>query len=217
MAGFDSLYYLMEGLSGIGEGLAQGKALRAQGEYQARMLELNAKLAEFQAHDSIRRGEVAAGDYQKRVSQIMGAQRVAYAAQGIQLGEGSAAEVATDTAEQAARDVVTIRTNAWREAWGYKVQAQDYRGQARYTRIASRFNAQMSEIGGITDAINYGTRAVGSYASDRKQSNLQAGRQAARTYFDGSSEGLSHAGLGSGSWGRMRDGSYGYGYQSMWG
>ncbi len=195
MAGnfMDTAYLLSQGISGLGSGLAQAQAYRAQGEYNARMLILNAKLAEFQAQDALRRGDKEATDYQKRVGQLMGSQRVAYAAQGIQLGEGSAAEVASDTAENAARDVVTIRSNAWREAWGHRVQAQDFLGQADYTRIAAEFNASASEIGAVAGFVSSGFMAGAAYADSAKgnnrERNLDAGRAAGRNYFTGSTPG----------------------------
>ncbi len=222
----------MDGLSSLGSGISQSLAQRAQGEYLARMLRLNAKFADFQAKEAIRRGEISAGDYQKKVAQLMGTQHVALASQGVQLGEGSAAEIQADTADQAARDVVTIRGNAWREAWGHRVQAQDLRGQAKYALIASDFEADMALLGGLSKAGSSFGRAGSYLASGAKSAKQDAGRAAAEDYFSGTSpdyfrgitppgmnpgdQYLSNSGSGPGRWGRTKDGSWGYGYRSMW-
>lgn len=229
MAGYaDSAYFLMQGLSGLGTGFAQAGAARAEGEYKARMLLLGSKFSEFQASDALRRGELTVAEYDRKLAQLKGSQRVALAAQGVQLGEGSAAEIEADTARQAARDVVTLKSNAWREAWGYRVQAQDQRGQAEFTRIASDFAASASEIGALTSFFSNGLMAGATFAETQRQNDRQAGRAAAKDYFAGTPGSyfgrvtppesyVTNSGRGPGVWGPTKDGSWGYGhYASIW-
>jgi hypothetical protein len=210
----------LQGISSLGGGIAQSRAIKAQGEYQAKMLELNAKLAEFQAGESIRIGERTAEDYQEKVRGLLGAQRVAIAAANIQLGEGSAAKIQEDTAAQAASEVITIRGNAWREAWGYRVHATDLRGQAAFTRVASRFEADQALWGGAMEGLSSFAKA-GAYAGqawrEDSKDRRAAGRESARTYFDDPVPEVSMRGRGPGRWGRDSSGNHNYGYQKVWG
>lgn len=162
MAGLTSLFILEGGLK-LGEGIQQAGAAQAQGEYQAKMLEINKQFAELQGEEAIKQGDKQAIDYQKKLSQLMGTQRVSYAGQGVSVGEGSAAEVAEDTAVRGAEDVVTIRSNAWREAWGYKVQALDLSSQAEMVRKAAKFESRQNLLSGVAGAAESGLNAYKYY------------------------------------------------------
>src|SRR5690606_9108050 len=124
--------------------------------------------------------------------QLLGSQRAAAAASGVVVGEGSVADIAADTAALAAEDVVTIRANAWREAWGHRVQAQDYRGQSEMTRLASEFQANQSRLQGwmtLGGNVIEGFGRMERVQMNRREENLGMGREAARSYFSGSDEG----------------------------
>ena len=64
---------------------------------QAQVAENNARVAEWQAQDALRRGGIAASDKGIRTNQLKGSQRAALAANGVDLGVGSALEVLSDT------------------------------------------------------------------------------------------------------------------------
>lgn len=100
----------------------QQAALRAEAQVQQN----NAVIAGWQAEDSIDRGEVAASRALVKGGQVKGAQRAAMAANGIDLGVGSAQNVLNDTDYLTAVDAATLRDNAAREAWGYRMQARGY-------------------------------------------------------------------------------------------
>lgn len=170
MAGLTSLFILNAGLK-LSEGIQQSSAIEAQSGYQAKMLEINKQFAEFQGEDAIKRGEKTVIDYNQKLSQLMGTQRTSYAGQGVSVGEGSAAQVAEDTAVRGAQDVVTIRSNAWREAWGYRVQAMDLQGQADLTRMGGQFQSRQSLLTGIGGAAESGIKAY-SYSKAPKSSEL---------------------------------------------
>ena len=156
----------------------RGNAIRLQAEFQKQQYDFNAVMADFQAEDTISRGETAATDHQVRTQGLIGSQRVAMAAQGIDIESGSAMEVQEDTASQSAMDVMTIRNNAWREAWGYKVQASDYRFkgqlakfsgefgvlQAQMDASAAEFTGQQQRSAGMNSLLTGGLDAAGSFA-----------------------------------------------------
>lgn len=119
---------------GIGGGMAAlsliGTLFGAWGQHETgqankRLAEYNANVAEYQADDAIKRGEVAAGRRRLQTKQVIGDQRVSLASQGVEINEGSAVDVQANAAYLGELDAVTIKNNAAREAWGYKVQAKD--------------------------------------------------------------------------------------------
>lgn len=136
----------------------QAKAAKAEGEYEAAIHEQNADIAEAQARDAIERGKTKEGRFRRDVSQLKGSQRARLAAQGIDISSGSAGYLQADTAVIGEVDALTIRNNAAREAWGFKVQAADARNKAALTRMgggnrarALRDASYSTLISGATD------------------------------------------------------------------
>ncbi len=115
---------------------AQARAAGAQGEYEGKVLDENAKLAGAQAVDAVERGKVAADLKDQETTQRTGAARASMAAQGLDIATGSAVDVQGNIAKIGAIDRATIENNAAREAWGYKVQATDLTRRAQLARSA---------------------------------------------------------------------------------
>jgi hypothetical protein len=65
-------------------------------------------------------------------------QRVGFAAQGVDIGTGTAAELQRQEAAITAVDAATIRANAYREALGYQLTASRLEQQRGLTRAAGR-------------------------------------------------------------------------------
>ena len=143
------------GVMGIFGSMEESKGIEAQARHERRMSEINAQFAEMQARDAIRRGGKKVQNLNRQVAQLVGEQRAATAAQGVQLDTGSAADILESTKEMEAIDVTTIENNAWREAWGYKFQAQDIRGAANMNEIARKYQAKSTLLAG-------GMKAAGS-------------------------------------------------------
>lgn len=126
-------------------GLAAGSQFVA-GQQQARVNRLNARLAEDAGRDALQRGATAENRYKADMRQLQGRQRAVAAARGME--GGSIDDIIRDTGEIAAEDISTIRTNAAREAFGFKVQADSYRFQSRLDRRGGAFSAAGTLLGG---------------------------------------------------------------------
>ena len=146
----------------------QAQAQRSQSRYEQQRLELNARIAGLQAEDARVRGEEAVDASQRATRRTIGSQRAAMAAQGIDVASGSALDIQEATAGLGALDALTIRNNAYREAWGFRMQELDLRGQARMTRAAGRQAVRNTLLSG-------GLGAARDYAA-------YAGRQSANPY-----------------------------------
>jgi len=128
---------------------AQKSSLEAQAQVEAN----NATLAGWQADDAIARGETAAASVQMQGDQVKGQARVALAANGVDLGYGSALQAITDTDYATAVDVNQTRANASREAWGYRTQQR---------QATDRSSAASSGAGQVSPWLSTGTSLLGS-------------------------------------------------------
>ncbi|WP_137924655.1 hypothetical protein [Cupriavidus sp. 2SB] len=109
---------------------------RAVADYNATIAENNANLAELQAQDAVTRGRQAESDLYRQTGQLMGRQRANTAANGVSLNEGSPVNIEASTRYMRDVDLATLRNNAARSAWGYNVQADNYRAQSKAYRAA---------------------------------------------------------------------------------
>lgn len=123
---------------------AEGFAAQRAAESQADLAEYNAAVADLQADDAIARGLEEENQFRVGVRGMIGRQRASIAAGNIDVGFGSAVDVQADAAFLGELDALTIKTNAAREAWGFKVQSEDLR---RHAEIARQEGAYAAESG----------------------------------------------------------------------
>jgi hypothetical protein len=123
-------------------------ALRLQGKFANEQAEFEARMAELQAQDAERRGAQAAQGVQSKARRIIGSQRAALAAQGVDVSSGSAVDVQADTAYQASLDAEQIKGNAWREAFGIRTNAQQGLFRGKMTQLAAENQAAATVLTG---------------------------------------------------------------------
>lgn len=104
---------------------------------QAIVADTNARIAELGAQSALNQGQHAIGDLTLKAGHLKSAQRVAMAANGIDLGEGNAAEIQASTEIMKEADKNTIQANAVRSAWGYRMQGTNFQNEALTARNAS--------------------------------------------------------------------------------
>jgi hypothetical protein len=149
-----------QGVAGFAGQYAQAGAADAQADFQKSQANTNAVYAEMQGADAIKRGDKEARALKGQGKKLIGSQRAAAAAQGIEVDSGSALDTQEDTAGLVAEDALTIKNNAWREAWGYKVQASNYQGQGAMAGLAAKNTSRSSLVtGGLIAAGKVGEAA----------------------------------------------------------
>lgn len=159
--------FAVEQIFGLYAGWRDFELTRWYGEYQQDVYKLNAKYAEIQAKDAIRRGELAAEARGREISAVVGRQRAAAAAQGIALDTGSQAELQAEALEVGMMDALEIENNAYREAMGYRIQAtqQLVAGAARRLEAQQRAEATLTtravQTVGRVAARYYGSAGTG--------------------------------------------------------
>lgn len=106
-------------------------------QFQAQMSEINARMSELGAKGALLRGERDVQASKLRTAQLKGAQRAATAANGFDLGDDTSARILTSTDVMGEIDANTIAADAIASAWGYRMQAQNLRGEAAVGRASA--------------------------------------------------------------------------------
>ena len=106
-------------------------------EGQANTADFNARISEIGAQSVLLAGQKQVADLTLKAGQLKSKQRVALAANGVDLAQGNAAELQASTDLMKELDVNTIQENAIRSAWGYRVEKTNYENQARTLRSGS--------------------------------------------------------------------------------
>ncbi len=140
---------------------SQGQAQSRQMKAQAQIQENNQKYAEWKAQDALKRASLEEDAYRQKVRGLIGRQTAVQAASGLETAYGSAVETRLDTAAQGELDALTIRNNGEREAWGYRVEAQNLGDQAALSRANASSASSSGKFGAFTSLIG----GAGSFAS----------------------------------------------------
>lgn len=122
-------------LLGAAGQIQQGQATAAAGRYNAQIMDMNATLSERRANDALERGKLEEQKKRQDVAKLKGAQTAAMAANGVDLTFGSPLDTLVDTAVLGELDALTIRTNANREAYDYRVDAVNKRAGGSLERM----------------------------------------------------------------------------------
>lgn len=169
MGGLFAASTAVSAISSASSAYSQSKAIKAQGNYEKNQMQFNAQVADLQATDAVNRGKSDAEIKKKQTKQIIGSQRAALAAQGIEVNSDTSSLIQQDTAGLGAEDIETIKNNAWREAWGYRVQASTYNSKAGFASVSSKFNANQTLLtGGLQFARDVSGGAMDYYKYKNK-------------------------------------------------
>ncbi len=113
------------------------KSQKASLELQANLADLNARMSETAAQQTLLTGQREEGKSRIATANLKGTQRASLAANGVDLGVGSANQILTSTDVLGEMDANTIQANAVRFAWGYRTQAVNQQNQALMSRASA--------------------------------------------------------------------------------
>jgi hypothetical protein len=168
-----------QGVSGFQGAQRQASAASAQGQYQKTIANENSRLATVNAQDATQRGQLEEQRARLGTRQQIGSTRAGLAAQGVDIGSGSAADVQASEAGLGELDALTIRNNAAREAYGFNVEAQQATREGRLAQFAGDQAAAGYRAQGVSTLLtglgNTAARAY-SYQHDRKDLRTKPNR-----------------------------------------
>lgn len=160
------------GLQIVGTGMSvigsynQAKTQKASLMYEAAVASNNAKMADYQGSQALLIGQQLEQNERLKTAQSIGSARTAMAANGIDLGEGTANDVLTTTTMMGERDALTIKDNAARQKWAYSVQAMNYRAEAQTDQAMSdSIDPTMAAVGSL---LTGATGVASSYYNYKK-------------------------------------------------
>ena len=180
-----SVIAVASGILGAYSTIQQGNSTKAINEYQAKVAEKNAKIADVNAAQERQSGLEEARRKRMITLQNIGSQQSAFAANNIDITDGTALDAIESTAQLGELDALTTEYNSARTAQNYNQQADNFRQQAYMDRIAgenasknSKFSAAASGLGGLASGID-GLGNVNMKVSDKwkfwKNKNLFSG------------------------------------------
>jgi hypothetical protein len=124
------------GMSLVGS-INQANTQKGVLDYQAGLAANNALIAHYQQAQELQQGQIQENAQRMKTAALMGDQRTALAASGVDMGQGSASEILASSKYMGERDALTIRDNAARRAWGYGVNADNYNAESAAEKSAA--------------------------------------------------------------------------------
>lgn len=142
---------------------------RVQSGSVIEMAKINQRISELGAQSALMSGERQVMQFTNQLGKVKSAQKVALAANGVDLGEGSALEAQVTTGVMGEFDRDQITNNALMQAWGYRTQGTAQMAQAVGEAANINVNAAMSaantRMQGAKDLFDSKWQANASYAA----------------------------------------------------
>ena len=143
----------------------QGKAAYTQAKYEQASDKANEALADQQAKEQIDQTKLSAERRYRDAGQLEGQQKAAMAANGIDLGFGSALDVQRDSRMIANEDVGQIYKEGFNRTQGYLTDAYNYRLGASAAKSAASSAKLATGIGMAGTALGAASQINGMRAS----------------------------------------------------
>lgn len=141
---------------------------RAQANMEAQVARRNEGLAVESYRDSRLAGQDERRDFWRKVGGIKGQQVAAMAANGIDVGFGTAERIQEDTEMLARDDAANLYRNIENRSKGYLIEASNYEAEARAAKARGKaamtqgiFGAATSLLGAASQASSLSAKAKG--------------------------------------------------------
>lgn len=155
----------------VGTLVGTGAAAYSQyetGQANKKLANQNAKIASEQAADSQRRGAIAEDEKRAEIRARLGAQRATLGANNVVSTTGTPLGLLAETAQYGELDALTVRNNAARESYGFKVEGFNSRARGRIAAKEGTLGAAATLLGG-------GSQAFGNYKTQTAKPAGKAG------------------------------------------
>lgn len=140
---------------------AQSRGAREQASYQKAVNANNAVMSEYAAADAEKRGEEAVKDQARQITSFRSNQQAVLASRGLDITTGSPLDILESSAYYGGVDQARTRENAQREAWGYRVEGQNYTGAS--AMYGAQRDANSPLLATTTSLLNSGANVAQSW------------------------------------------------------
>ncbi len=134
----------------------EASALQMQSAFQNDQAKRNLQIMELQREEILAQGEEDASNTKKQIKQIIGSQKAALAAQGIDVNSEIAKQLERETLDTGFEDVAAIKNNAWKKAWGIEVEESNIRNNIAFNKMATKNQTDNILLTGGLKAVNSG-------------------------------------------------------------
>lgn len=142
-----------------------GKAQEAQADYERQVAEQNAKIAQKEATEERQAGIEAARTERIKALQEQGRQKAAFAANGMEIAEGSALDTIEDTAMIGELNALNAEYNHEQRAINYEQQAYNFNNEANLQSLKGE-NARTAGTLNAISSLSKGLSSVAGTVSD---------------------------------------------------
>lgn len=174
---------LVASLASVGLGVAgmmqqsaaqqqQAAAISASDLYQAQVAENNAKIARQNAISTMQTGEISAENQELQDKAKTGTMVAAMGANGVDVNTGSNAQVRAGADQNTMLDALTIRSNAARSAYGYRVEATSQKAQAGLDTQSAANATQAGQIASEGSLISGASSVAKAFAPYQNSSGF---------------------------------------------
>lgn len=140
---------------------SKGKSEQAMYNYQAKVAEDNARIANRNAAQERQTGIEEARLQRMKTIQAVGSQQAAMAANGMDVTQGTSLDIIEDTSAIGELDALQIEANSERKALAYEQQANNFQNEANMDRISGQNAYKSGVIGAASAGLNGMSRAGG--------------------------------------------------------
>jgi hypothetical protein len=151
------------GVAAYGQ-IQAGNAAQSAANYQAQVAANNAIIADQNARQATAAGNAQAEQSRMKTNNLVGAMMAGQASSGLDVGSGSPLDVRTSQKEVGELDVLTIRNNAARQAYGYQTQSMSSTAQSALDTLQGQNAAAAGDIGGVSSVLGGAASAGNKYA-----------------------------------------------------
>ncbi len=152
--------FAVSALLTIGSGIVSYQGSKAAQHYNEQVADNNTRIAEMNASDAERLGNIEANERRLKTRLQIGQQVTGFAAQNVE-ASGTALSILGDTEMFGQLDEQRIRANAARRAWGFRTQGEAFQTQSKL----DSFTASVDRAGTI---LSTGSKLVGGYDNFKK-------------------------------------------------
>ena len=165
------------GVGAVGA-ISQANASSASASYNAEVAKNNQTAADQSAQAALQEGAVAQQQKAYQEDVLVGQEKAGLAANGVDVGSGSAVDILSDTKAAGELDQLTILNNAARTSAGFINQGINYGNQANINEAASQASLTGGDLAATSDVIK-GAGAVAStwynYTNNNSTSGVDQG------------------------------------------
>ncbi len=119
---------------GVGSSLYGGVSAYRAGQYQSQVATRNADMAARQRADATVAGTQEESSLRMRIGKTIGAQRAAYATNGVDVNVGSPLDMEMASRLEGEADAAILRNNTAQQAYGFSVEEWNQRNAAKMAR-----------------------------------------------------------------------------------